>query len=410
MDVGLMMRLFWLIFLLVFGTALRAETLQHGNIIYTLPPDWSAGRADEGIQVLLYDPADEVCEYCYAYLGAGTEKSGSLIDYVTATAPLFLDEDDRASAEVMQAPTMSNLGSGPVALMGMRSGDDVLFVIGFELPSRFEIVAFEAYGGYDGDEIEASIERMQQTIVPMFDGLQFVSEGAKSLMPDPVPGPLNGVWWGTYMAQTFGLDMMLKFEIDHRYIVFWSDGYFYDGTPPNGTAALDATALRNAADANFGTYLAAGNTVTLTFASGETEVLTLTDDDIADSDRTLYEADLVPTGTRLNGSVSNFFYSGFSPGSGIEGGMSGGSDTTFLPDGTYTGSSFGGAFGNFVDGGGSTTGGFATNSDGDATGGRYEIIDGMLIQYPADGSPPSMAFVSRAGDGLLIGDEFMEAE
>ncbi|MGL5012241.1 MAG: hypothetical protein ACRC6I_20425, partial [Paracoccaceae bacterium] len=121
-------------------------------------------------------------------------------------------------------------------------------------------------------------------------------------------------------------------------------------------------------------------------------------------------ADLLPSGTRLNGSISSFFYTGFSPGSGIEGGMSGGSDTTFLPDGTYSGSSYGGAFGNFVDGGGSTTGGFATSGDGNESGGRYEIRDGMLIQYPGDGSPATMAFVSRTGEGILIGEDFLEAE
>jgi hypothetical protein len=149
----------------------------------------------------------------------------------------------------------------------------------------------------------------------------------------------------------------------------------------------------------------------LTFATGEEERLTLgSDDSITDDNRTMYKVNPLPDGTRLDGGVYSFFYSGFSPGSGIEGGMSGSSSTTFLPDGTYVGESFGGAFGNFVDGGGSTTGGFATSSGDDSEGGRYEVRDGLLIQYPANGDAPTQSMIYDTGDEIMIDDQFLETE
>jgi hypothetical protein len=307
---------------------------------------------------------------------------------------------------VMQAPAMSTLGNYPVAMAAYDSGGgDMLVVIGYELSSRYELVAFELDTGYEYDEVDQNLARMQDTIVPMFGSLQFLSEGARSLMPDPVPGPLSGMWWGWYQYTGLGIDMMVRLEIDHRRLVFWQDGYFYDGTPPTGLAPLDAQAMRNSGDTSFGTYRKIGRNVELTFANGETETIRFIDNDtLEDDNRELFRSATAADGTRLNGGVSSFYYSGFTPGAGIEGGVSSSSSTTFYPDGTYTGESFGGAFGNFSGGGG-----FATSSEGPADGGTYEIKDGLLIQYPSDGSPPSVSMVIRTEEGLLIDDQFLEA-
>jgi hypothetical protein len=407
--VELIMRLISLCFLLAFGSAVQAETLQHGNIIYELPQNWDTGALDDGIQTLTSDPPDEVCEYCYIHLGKGEAKSGSLVDFVNRKATEFVDEDDLGDVEVLQPPSPSALGPITVAMMALSVDGDMLLVFGYELTDRFEIVAFEGYGGSDGEYVEESLGAFQAQVMPMFTGLQFLSEGAASLMPDPVPGNLSGAWWGWYQSTGVGLDGMMRIDIEHRRLVFWRDGYFYDGTPPTGLHPLDAAELLNAGDGNFGTYREAGGKIVLTFATGETEELAvISDEQLKDSNSDIYAVETVPDGTRLDGGVSSFFYSGFTPGAGVEGGVTSSSSTTFFPDGTYTGESFGGAFGNFVDGGGSTTGGFATGGDGDADGGRYEIKDGVLIQYPNDGSPPTVAMVINTDDGLLIDDQFFE--
>ncbi|MBK8440044.1 MAG: hypothetical protein IPL38_11340 [Rhodobacter sp.] len=38
-----------------------------------------------------------------------------------------------------------------------------------------------------------------------------------------------------------GIDGMMQMQIDHRWLTFWPDGLFYDGTPPR--APQHSTAL-----------------------------------------------------------------------------------------------------------------------------------------------------------------------
>ncbi len=402
------MRRLFIASLLLWSSAARAETMQHGNIIYTLPPGWDTGRLDNGILTISSDLPDDVCEYCYIYLGTGEPKQGNLLDFVDRVALNFVDEDDREGATVLQQPEMTNIGTMNVGLMGLIADGDPMFVVGFELSNRFEVVAFEAYAGYENEKLDEAIAVFSEQVLPMFASLQFVSEGAASLMPDPVPGDLAGVYWGWHNYTGIGLDGMIRLEIDHRRLVFWTDGYFYDGTPPSGLGPVDADALVAAGDAQLGTYRQSDSTVTLTFATGETEEIKLNPDgSLEDADAQLFQVEPLADGTILNGSVSSFYYSGFTPGAGIEGGVSSSSSTTFYPDGTYTGESFGGAFGNFVDGAGDLTGGFSTGDD-NATGGRYEVKDGLLIQYPADGSAPSASMIFKTSDGVMIDDQFLE--
>ena len=405
------MRVIFYVMASLWPFTLQAQTLQHGNIIYTLPQNWSAGRVEAGLQTLTYDPPDDICQYCYVYLGAGGPKSGTLIDYVTRMAPLFIDEDDRDTMKVLQAPQMASMGAMNVALMGVLAGGNPYFIFGFEGTNRFDIVAFKGDGGYEGDQIQASTATFQTQVLPMFIALQFVSQGAAPLMPAPVAGELDGVWWGWYSTSSFGIDMMLQMKIDHRRLVFWRDGYFYDGTPPNGVQPLDAVALTAAADGQFGTYVASKDRVTLTFATGEREDLAITGDSgLMDKNRALSQVETLTDGTPLVGEISSFFYSGFTPGAGVEGGISASSETQFFADGTYTGSSFGGAFGNFTDGAGGMTGGFATGGDGHSSGGRYQVKGGLVIQYPADGSPPTASMLIKTSEGLMIDDQFLSAE
>jgi hypothetical protein len=321
---------------------------------------------------------------------------------------LFLDEDDRDDVQIIQPPSSVTENGRTAALMGLKADGDMLVVFGYELKDRFEIVAF-AGPASEEDDLAATTKTLQDQILPMFTGLQFVSEGAKSLLPDPTPGKMDGLWWGFYSYSSFGLDMMMTMELDHRRLTFWTDGYFYEGTPPNGLLPLDRDALMAASDGNFGTYRKVGRRLMLTFATGEKERLTLGAEDTVDDDnRTMYKVEPLPDGTKLDGGVSSFFYTGFTPGSGVEGGVSGSSSTTFMPDGTYTGTSFGGAFGNFVDGGGSTTGGFSTSSGDDVEGGTYEVKNGLLIQYPANGDAPTQSMIYSTGDEIMIEDQFLE--
>jgi hypothetical protein len=394
---------------MLFAAMAEAEPRQHGNLIYDLPNGWSAGRNEAGIRTLVHDGDEEACSFCYIYLSAGVAKSGDLADFVQEKAPLFLDEDDRDAITVMQPPAVSDAGPVKIALYGLKVDSNIVIFMGFELPDRFELVAFDGYA-YDQEEMAKSLAVFERDVQPLFSSLQFVSMGAEPLLPLPTTGPLSGVFWGWHNDTVFGLDGMMRMEIDHRVLVFWEDGYFFDGEPPEGTRPLDRDALMAVANADFGTYALSGSTLSLTFADGKTEELTAEGDGWNDGQSVLHPVSPLADGTTINGSVSSFFYTGFTPGTGLEGGISSSSLTEFKPDGTYTGSSFSGASANFVNGVGDPTGGFTTGND-NAQGGRYEIRDGLLIQYPDDGSPPRSKIAFDAGDGtIMIGEQFLETD
>ena len=258
--------------LLFCATVAVAEPRQHGNLIYDLPANWSPGRHEAGILTLIYDGDDEACKFCYIYLSAGVEKSGDLASFVEARAPLFIDEDDRDAITVLQAPAVSEAGPVKIALYGLKVDSNLLIVMGFELPDRFELVAFDGYA-YDEEKLAKSMTVFSDEVQPLFTSLQFVSMGARPLLPEPEPGPLSGVYWGWHNETVLGIDAMMRMEIAHRLLVFWEDGHFFDGEPPNGTRPLDRDALMAVANADFGTYTVSGNSLSLVFADGSKEEL-----------------------------------------------------------------------------------------------------------------------------------------
>ncbi len=149
----------------------------------------------------------------------------------------------------------------------------------------------------------------------------------------------------------------------------------------------------------WGSYAEAGGKLTLSYASGEVAEWDLTETGFRQGETRLAPISLLADGTRIRGTVSTFFYSGFSPGSGISGGVSASSLTEFHPDGTWTRGSTGGGFGGFE-----TGGGFATSSESE-TGGRYEVKDGLVIQYAADGSIHAANLAFTVDGEIWIGGE-----
>ena len=375
---------------------------QFGVIVYTPPPGWEDGADDDGILRFYSDYADDRCEYCYLYLATAEPFSGPLTDWLRTGARRLLDED-AGPIEIVSGPEMLTMGAYDAAFIGFREDDDVWFVAAVDTGGQAALIGFEGYG-WDEDDLADSLETLQSDVLPFWETLRFLSPSEAGLLPLPVPGDLSGLYWHWDTSFTLGIDGMMQATIDHETLMFWPDGQFYDGTPPTGTAPLDRAALMAAGDTRFGNYAERAGQLHLTYASGETALLRYdratggwTNDD---------EDDWLPVtpladGTRLSGDISSFYFSGFA--GGMEGGISGGSSTTFHPDGTYDGDSFGGAFGSF-----DTGGGFATSSEG-ATGGTYEVRDGLLIMYPT-GGPPTYELAFDTGDGILIGEEYLGTE
>lgn len=384
------------------ATPIAAETRQHGNVIFDVPAGWQVGATrDDGSLILWSDLPDDECEYCRIYITPGMSASGRADSWVSGQTRRFIDADDAPEVVVLVQPEITNLKGRPAAMLGQKVDSDMQILFAVQLFGRMELIGFEA-SAYDEADLAEGMTVFQRDVVPMIEAMRFVSEGAEPLLPAPEPGPLQGLYWGYSTYWSMGLDGMMKLELDHRFLTFWPDGRFYDGTPPQGLSGFDPGPLLETGDMSWGSYRADGTGLTLTYASGETSKLTVDGDSLVLGEATLYPVEPLADGTRIDGSLSTFFYSGFTPGSGLEGGVSASNYTAFNPDGTFSHSASGGASASFVDGGGTTTGGFTTGNESGSAG-TYEVKDGLLIQTPDDGSKPETALIFKTGTDIMIG-------
>lgn len=387
------------------ATAALGETRQFGNVVYDVPEGWNPGANSDGKQILISDLPDDRCDYCYIYIGSPVQETGAIDDFLKNHRYRFIDEEDRADARPMGDPVYFDLRGKEAGMLATLADGKLHMFAAVALTDRFETFGFE--GSADDEALLAeTMDVFQNQFAPMIERATYVSEGGKSLLPDAIPGDLSGLWWGTETAWPLGLDGMMHMEIYHTHLMFWPDGYFYRGTPPQGTAALNRTALLETANTEFGVYVHTGNTLTLTYADGATDTATIDGTSITLGSTTAYPVELLPDGQMIEGTISSVSYMGFTPGSGVTGGVSSANSTTFHKNGTYEGESSGGAFGNF-ESGGDYTGGFSTGSE-NSTGGTYEIRDGLIVSTPNDGSGQRADLIFRSGKDILIGERFLE--
>ncbi len=389
---------------LLLASPLAAETRQHANLIYTLPPGWEIGAVlDDGTLILRSDLPDDACEYCRIYLSTGSKTGGKVVDWLATQSRRFVEDDPTDPPEItpMTASAVTNLRGRPSAMRGQTVDGDLQVLLAIQLFGRMELIGFEGPAS-DPEELAATMQVFERDVMPLVEGLGFVSEGADPLLPPPQPGPLTGVWWGTTTWWSMGLDGMMTMEIDHHWLTFWPDGIFYDGTPPTGTALFDQATLLAAGDMDWGSYQVDGATLTLAYASGRVETFDVKEDAFLQGEKRMDAITLLADGTKLNGVVSTIFVSGFTPGIGVSGGMTAMTDTRYNPDGTWEFGSYTGASSTFDNGTG-----FATGSE-TSDQGRYVVKDGLVIRYAKDGSIAGSRYAFKAGSTIWIGSDMLK--
>jgi hypothetical protein len=381
---------------------LAAETRQHGNVIFDVPAGWKLGATeDDGTLILRSDLPNEECEYCKIYITPGFQATGRADTWVSGQSNRFVDAGDTPDVTVLVKPEVTNLKGRPAAMLGQKVDSDMQVLFAIQLFGRMELVAFEA-SAYDEADLAEGMTVFQRDVLPMVEGARFVSEGAAPLLPEPHPGDLDGVWWGTSTWWSMGLDGMMTMEIDHHWLTFWPDGTFYDGTPPVGTAAFDRAERLAAGDMDWGSYRVDGGQLTLSYASGEAETFDIDNDQFTRGDRTMDKIEPLADGTKLDGIVSTIFVSGFTPGIGMSGGVTRMTDTRYHPDGTWEFGSYAGASGTFENGNG-----FATGSE-QSEHGRYEVKDGLVVRYAEDGSITGSRYIFKAEATIWIGSDMLK--
>ncbi|HLQ20021.1 MAG TPA: hypothetical protein VK146_13675 [Tabrizicola sp.] len=388
---------------LALAAPLVAETRQHGNVIFDIPQGWVlGGLEDDGTLILRSDLPDEECEYCRIWITPGTRATGRADTWVASQTRRFTDPDETPKITTLVKPELTNLSGRPAALLGQKVDSDLQVLFAIQLFGRMELIGFEA-SAWDEADLAEGMRVFERDVVPLVAGARFVSEGAKPLLPPPEAGPLTGLYWGTSTSWMMQLDGTMQMQLDHHFLVFWPDGRFYEGTPPQGLATFDPAPALDQGDMDWGNYRIKGDVLSLSYASGETSELSLNGEALVRGEATLYQVEPLPDGTKVNGTLSTFFYTGFTPGSGLQGGVSASNEITFNPEGTWTRESSGGASASFVDGAGTTTGGMTVgNSASDR--GRYEVKDGLIIRTPDDGSQPQTALIFKSGNDIMIGE------
>ncbi len=403
-----MLGLFLIVLLLAVAPA-HADTRQFGNVIYDTTANWRSGADRDGVQILVHE-SDEVCQYCYIYIALGSEKQGDVSSFLESQAQRFVDEDDRGQEQIVQDPGLIRVGERDAAMMGLKVRGTIMVMVAVDLPERYELFGFEGVAT-DEESMTASLDTFQSEALPVIFSAAYLSEGADPVMPPPEPGDMQGIWWGWYTSNRLGLDGFMQTRMNYRKIVFWPDGYFYDGSPPLGLKPLDPAALVAAGDMDFGTYRISADGLTLNYASGQTEVLEQSGTDWSDGDADLMRVEALADGETLDGTLSSSSYSATMPGTGPSISTAGFAFTTFHPDGTYESSSSGSVSGNIdsVTDPNVSVGGFGSTSESAASG-TYEIRDGLLTRYPADGSDPVSMLAYRALDDIMVGSQVLNGD
>lgn len=391
------------------GLSAGAESYQFSNSIYTLPPGWQLMRAERDFQTLGPED-DDGCGFCYLYIGRSLPAVGSLKSFVSKNKRVFFDpDDDTAITELQPINEFQDYGYS-IAMQTFKADGAAMFLLGFHVNDRYEIIGFQ--GNADDEEGLAKTLATFKTIVPAYmNAVRFVSNGAPPLMPAPQPGPYDGAWFGTYLNQSVGMDMMMRMDLASSLYVFWPNGYFHDGTPPFGMAAPDPAYLREPTVTEYGVYRVQGDQVRLTYANGETDSLTIEGEGLSDGRASMFMVKPLPDASMIEGTISSSYASGFG-GVGMmsQGGVSTSSYTTFYKDGTFGGESSSTSFGSFGDGMGGTTGGYSAGSQ-DGHSGRYQIRNGLIFRQGPDGSEATEPDLIFDMDGAIyIGQQALEKE
>ncbi|MDO5642220.1 MAG: hypothetical protein Q4G26_07520 [Paracoccus sp. (in: a-proteobacteria)] len=399
-------------FLLCGGPAL-AEPLQYSDTVFNRPDGWVLYRGGEGFRQL-GRRYRESCDDCLMFVTASRPAPADLARLARDSARLFLSSDD-PTPQISTEPLAGDFGAMKMAMGSWMVGDDLLFIVPVQQGDKATIIGFRGPAGTP-EQITETSETFETSLMSMIDGLYFIPPG-KPLMPPPEPGPFDGIYWGSVTRSTLGMDGMMQMDIQSRAVVFWKEGWFYDGTPENGMTPPTPAELVpwEHGDGDWGTYRIEGNQISVTYTSGGTESFRVAASGTSfyDGDRQMFQAEQVPDGLRFSGSQTWSSYSGFNP-TIIVGGAASRSYVAYHSDGTYSGGGWSSVTatvqGQGIGADQTTLGGTAGFRQSAPDGGRYEVKGGVIHMIPDDGSAPYQKLIYRIGGGLMIGTRHVDQD
>lgn len=382
---------------------------QYGDVVFPIPEGWS-GMRDSGPGYKSLQRWDAPCKNCMLYVTGSQRPPRDLADWLNRSSRSFSDATDPRPEPFGEVSVMAG-GQGAMGVW--QIGDDWLMLMGLPVNDRAVLVGLRIPGRWL-DAVPDSLAEAQTVLAGLSEDIYVTPQGGPAAMPPPQPGPLDGIYWGTVTRTNYGLDGMMQFDIQGRAVVFWPEGWFYDGAPANGMAPPTARELipTEAGDTNWGTYRIEDGMVRITYTNGYTDRMRMTAGaSLYDGDRQMFQAEMVPDGLRFSGSQSWSYYSGFNP-VVMSGGVASRSHIFFSSDGTYSTGGWSSVSGtmkgpgigaNQIDIG--AVGGFSERAP---DGGRYEVKGGVIHMIPDDGSRPYQRLIYRIGGGLMVGTDAVE--
>ena len=386
-----------------------------GNVVYTLPAGWETRDGSNDAEVPFHNarPADWMERddhggdgfYPDLYFLPGAPFRGDTealkawaAERIKSGADVDADEvvvvgDDWVDPKVTSGPRLL-IGSAVVRSKDDRTGEptggvrEALPFAVVRAGSRADLV----YAEVDDDHLDkAHLGEAVTAMAELLADAKFLSLGATPLEPAPTPGDYDGYYWGTYLTQNFGMDMMMTMSVVHVSYALFPDGTFTRDLPPGGMTRFDYADAVLTHTPDVGTYRRGTDAdgepvVELHYASGETDALSVEEGGgLRDDQAYLSAVGLPPDGWTFEGSRSYTYYAAFgSQMMGNGGSASGGGTTTFHPDGTATSDGWHGVSATYG-GGGDVTTSVAGHGEKATQVGRYAVDGGRLTLTEPDG-------------------------
>ena len=174
--------------LVILAAPALGERHQHGDIIYDLPPGWLPSSFYEAFEAIRYDDPTGLCDPCAIHLRLSAPARGSIEEWLDVMSQELLLPEYHDSVEVISKPRVIEAAPRRVAMTAAIL-DNAVVVVSFavEAGSRYQFLAFEGPAN-DNAALDQSLAFLEAEVRPFFDNVEYVSEGAGSLLPPAKPG------------------------------------------------------------------------------------------------------------------------------------------------------------------------------------------------------------------------------
>jgi len=359
---------------IAFTSELSAQSskYQFDDVVYQLPSGWKKGKTNDDHAVIY--KSESGLKTIFIFRSEDVPRNTDR--WMTKKIEILMDDGEKEEAKNMPSKTIP-AGKHFVTIGGTVSGRKLWLAVANVSKQKANIVIMATRVPRNEDGLVEFSKKLTKEFLPFALTLKYISQGAQPVLGEPVAGDLEGTYSG--LKYTYNLDMSTSFG--QEFYTFSKSGRFLRGLPKGiSVEKVDfEKALRDYPD-RAGNYRIGRSKIHFEFADG-----TVAEQDFESTKNGFkmtqsYTRVTVPLDeTKFEGLYRDLSYSGFTPGGGVSGGVANEPPLLFTNTGQSTATQFSGAFGNFENASGDTTGGFSSRNRRPKTQGTYKVEDGTLV-------------------------------